>query len=77
MVTRLDPAVRNGTVTVDVTLTGELPKCARPDLSVDGTIDLEQLNNILYVGRPAFGRENTASAYLSSTLTANVPCAFP
>jgi HlyD family secretion protein len=58
-VTRIDPAVQNGTVTVDVTLTGELPKGARPDLSVDGTIDLEQLNNVLYVGRPAFGQENS------------------
>jgi HlyD family secretion protein len=58
-VTRIDPAVQNGTVTVDVTLTGELPKGARPDLSVDGTIDLEQLSNVLYVGRPAFGQENS------------------
>lgn len=58
-VTRIDPAVQNGTVTVDVMLTGELPKGARPDLSVDGTIDLEQLNNVLYVGRPAFGQENS------------------
>jgi HlyD family secretion protein len=58
-VTRIDPAVQNGTVTVDVTLSGELPKGARPDLSVDGTIDLEQLNNVLYVGRPAFGQENS------------------
>lgn len=58
-VTRIDPAVQNGTVTVDVTLTGELPKGARPELSVDGTIDLEQLNNVLYVGRPAFGQENS------------------
>jgi HlyD family secretion protein len=58
-VTRIDPAVQNGTVTVDVTLTGDLPKGARPDLSVDGTIDLEQLNDVLYVGRPAFGQENS------------------
>jgi RND family efflux transporter MFP subunit len=58
-VSRIDPAVQNGTVTVDVTLTGELPKGARPELSVDGTIDLEQLNNVLYVGRPAFGQENS------------------
>src|SRR5580704_3547611 len=58
-VTRVDPAVQNGTVTVDVKLTGELPKGARPDLSVDGTIDLERLDNILYVGRPAFGQENS------------------
>jgi multidrug efflux pump subunit AcrA (membrane-fusion protein) len=58
-VTRIDPAVQNGTVTVDVKLTGELPKGARPDLSVDGTIDLERLDNVLYVGRPAFGQENS------------------
>ena len=58
-VMRVDPAVQNGTVTVDVKLTGELPKGARPDLSVDGTIDLEKLNDILYVGRPAFGQENS------------------
>ncbi len=58
-VTRVDPAVQNGTVTVDVKLTGEIPKGARPDLSVDGTIDLEHLDNVLYVGRPAFGQENS------------------
>ena len=58
-VMRVDPAVQNGTVTVDVKLTGELPKGARPDLSVDGTIDLERLENVHYVGRPAFGQENS------------------
>src|SRR6202522_3846764 len=58
-VTRVDPAVQNGTVTVDVKLTGPLPKGARPDLSIDGTIDLERLDNVLYVGRPAFGQENS------------------
>jgi len=58
-VMRVDPAVQNGTVTVDVKLAGELPKGARPDLSVDGTIDLERLDNVLYVGRPAFGQENS------------------
>src|SRR6266705_779120 len=58
-VMRVDPAVQNGTVTVDVQLTGNLPKGARPDLSVDGTIDLERLENVLYVGRPAFGQENS------------------
>src|SRR6202163_4277227 len=58
-VMRVDPAVQNGTVTVDVQLTGELPKGARPDLSVDGTIDLERLDNVLYVGRPAFGQESS------------------
>jgi len=58
-VMRVDPAVQNGTVTVDLKLTGELPKGARPDLSVDGTVDLERLDNILYVGRPAFGQESS------------------
>ena len=58
-VMRVDPAVQNGTVTVDVKLTSELPKGARPDLSVDGTIDLERMENVLYVGRPAFGQENS------------------
>jgi HlyD family secretion protein len=56
-VARIDPAARNGTVTVDVALDGELPRGARPDMSVDGTIELERLDNILYVGRPAFGQE--------------------
>ena len=67
-VMRVDPAVQNGTVTVDVKLIGELPKGARPDLSVDGTIDLERLDNILYVGRPAVGQENsTLSLFKLST----------
>jgi HlyD family secretion protein len=57
-VTRVDPAVEQGTVRVDVALDGELPKGARPDLSVDGTIELERLDNVVYVGRPAFGQEN-------------------
>jgi HlyD family secretion protein len=58
-VMRIDPAVYNGTVTVDVALDDPLPSGARPDLSVDGTIDLERLANVLYVGRPAFGQENS------------------
>ncbi|HUY81989.1 MAG TPA: HlyD family efflux transporter periplasmic adaptor subunit [Acidobacteriaceae bacterium] len=58
-VTRIDPAVVNGTVTVDVSLDGPLPSGAVPQLSVDGTIDLERLHNVLYVGRPAFGNENS------------------
>ena len=57
-VVRVDPAVEQGTVTVDVAIDGELPKGARPDLSVDGTIELERLDNVVYVGRPAFGQEN-------------------
>src|SRR5256885_4018128 len=59
-VIRIDPAVQNGTVTVDVALDGPLPKGVRPDLSVDGTIELERLDDILYVGRPAFGQEQSA-----------------
>ena len=58
-VSRVDPSVQNGTVTVDVSLTGELPKGARPDLSVDGTIELERLDDVIYVGRPAFGQERS------------------
>ncbi len=58
-VSRIDPAVQNGTVTVDVALLGELPRGARPDLSVDGTIELERLEDILYVGRPAFGQSHS------------------
>jgi multidrug efflux pump subunit AcrA (membrane-fusion protein) len=58
-VTRIDPAVQNGTVTVDVELAGALPQGARPDLSVDGTIDLDRLSDVLYVGRPALGNENS------------------
>ncbi|HEY1938537.1 MAG TPA: HlyD family efflux transporter periplasmic adaptor subunit [Candidatus Angelobacter sp.] len=58
-VSRIDPAVQAGTVTVDVTLDGPPPKGARPDLSVDGTITQEKLENVLYVGRPAFGQEKS------------------
>ena len=58
-VARIDPAVANGTVLVDVALTGDLPKGARPDLSVDGTVELERLDNVVYVGRPAFGQERS------------------
>jgi HlyD family secretion protein len=58
-VARIDPAVQNGTVTVDVTLQGELPAGARPDLSVDGTVELDRLKDVLYVGRPAFGQEKS------------------
>ena len=58
-VIRVDPAVENGTVTVDVALDGALPKGARPDLSVDGTIELERLENVLYVGRPVQGQSDS------------------
>ena len=59
-VVRVDPAVEQGTVTVDVAFDEALPKGARPDLSVDGTIELERLDNVVYVGRPAFGQENNS-----------------
>ncbi len=55
-VQRIDPAAREGTFVVDVSLTGPLPASARPDLSVDGTIELERLDNVLYISRPAFGQ---------------------
>jgi HlyD family secretion protein len=58
-VSRIDPAVLQGTVTVDVLLTSPLPKGARPDLSVDGTIELEKLIDIFYVGRPVYGQTNS------------------
>jgi HlyD family secretion protein len=59
-VSRIDPAVQNGTVTVDVSLEGELPRGARPDLSVDGTIEVERLKDVLHVGRPAYGQGNSS-----------------
>jgi len=55
-VTRIDPGVRDGSVRVDVELSGKLPAGARPDLSVDGNIEIENLVDVLYVGRPAFGQ---------------------
>ncbi len=55
-VSRIDPAAQQGTFTVDVALDGALPQSARPELSVDGTIELERLDNVLFVGRPAFGQ---------------------
>jgi len=58
-VIRIDPAVQNGTVTVDVALDGPLPRGARPDLTVDGTIELERLEDVIYVGRPVFGQEQS------------------
>jgi HlyD family secretion protein len=57
--TRIDPSVQNGTRTVDVALEGPLPNGAVPDLSVDGTIELERLPDVLYMGRPAFGQEQS------------------
>jgi HlyD family secretion protein len=59
-VSRIDPSVLNGTVTVDVALKGPLPPAARPALSVDGTIQQQKLENVVYVGRPVFGQQNSA-----------------
>jgi len=58
-VSRIDAAAQNGTVTVDVALEGTLPRGARPDLTVDGTVELERLDNVVFVGRPAIGQENS------------------
>lgn len=57
-VTRIDPAVRNGTVTIDVSLPDDLPASARPDLSVDGNVIIDRLDDITFVGRPTFGQPN-------------------
>jgi len=57
-VNRIDPAVRGGTVTIDVRLPDDLPGSARPDLSVDGNVIIERLDDVIYVGRPTFGQAN-------------------
>jgi HlyD family secretion protein len=67
-VSRIDPAARAGTFVVDAQFTGSLPASARPDLSVDGTIELERLNNVLYVGRPAFGQGQQSVGMFRLTL---------
>jgi HlyD family secretion protein len=59
-VSRIDPSVINGTITVDVRLTGACPPGCRPDLSVDGTVELERLNDVVFMGRPVFGQENSS-----------------
>ena len=61
-VSRMDPAVQNGTVTVDVSLSDALPAGARPDLSVDGTIEIEKLTDVLYVGRPVHGESGSTTS---------------
>jgi HlyD family secretion protein len=60
-VSRIDPAVQDGTVTIDARLEGELPQGSRPDLSVDGTIEIERLADAVYVGRPVFGQPNSVA----------------
>jgi HlyD family secretion protein len=59
-VSRIDPSVQNGTVTVDVVFSGPLPRGARPDLSVDGVVELDRLADAVFVGRPAFGQEESS-----------------
>ena len=58
-VSNVDPGATNGSVGVDITIDGELPRGARPDLSVDATIELERLPDVVYVGRPADGSSET------------------
>ncbi len=60
-VMRIDPAVRNGTVQVDVALVGELPAGARPDLTVDGIIEIERLTDVVFVGKPAYAQADTVT----------------
>ena len=66
-VSRKDPGAANGTVTIDVSLTDELPRGAVPDLSVDGTVQLERLENVLYVGRPSLGQDNSTAGLFQVT----------
>ncbi len=76
-VSRVDPAVQNGSVQVDVDLEAPLPPGARPDLSVDGTIEIERLPDVLYVGRPAFGQPDSEVRLFrvdpSSSVASRVP----
>jgi HlyD family secretion protein len=58
-VSRIDPAVQNAAVLIDVALPDDLPRSARPDLSIDGTVEIERLEDVIYVGRPAFGQANS------------------
>jgi HlyD family secretion protein len=77
-VVRIDPAAQNGTVAVDVALEGALPRGSRPDLSVDGTIDIERLRNVMYVSRPTYGQAESVVGLFrippgsSTALRANV-----
>ena len=76
-VSRIDPSVREGTVTVDVALEGKLPPGARPDLSVDGTIQIEKLDNVLYVGRPTYGQANSQVELFKLTDDGNMAVRVP
>ena len=66
-VVRVDPSITNGTITVDVTMDEELPAGARPDLSVDGLIELERLPDVLHVGRPAYAQERSTISLFKLT----------
>ncbi|MCA1732313.1 MAG: HlyD family efflux transporter periplasmic adaptor subunit, partial [Acidobacteria bacterium] len=68
-VSRIDPSVREGTVTVDVRIEGELPRGARPDLTVDGTIELERLDSVVFVGRPVHAQERSAGTIFRVSAT--------
>lgn len=76
-VSRIDPSVHEGTVTVDVALEGKLPPGARPDLSVDGTIQIEKLDNVLYVGRPTYGQANSQVELFKLTDDGNMAVRVP
>ena len=67
----------NGTVTVDVRLEGELPPGARPDLSVDGSIEIERLNDVMYVGRPVLGQPNSTITLFRLEPDGKEATAFP
>ena len=78
-VSRVDPSVVNGTVTVDIRLKGALPDGARPDLSIDGVIELERLTDVIYVGRPVQGQEDaTVSLFkvIDGEFVVRVPVTF-
>src|SRR5215831_9659900 len=70
-VIRIDPSVQNGTRTVDVSLEGDLPKGAVPDLSVDGTIELQRLPDVVYMGRPAFGQDQSTVGIFKMSAAGN------
>jgi HlyD family secretion protein len=76
-VLRIDPAVENGTVTVDVALDGPLPNGSRPDLSVDGTIQIERLENVLYVGRPVQAQSDSQAGLFKITDSGNGAVRLP
>lgn len=67
VVSRIDPAVEEGLVRVDIQLLGELPRGSRPDLAVDGTVELEYLEDIVYMPRPAFGQEDSTTSIFKLT----------